>query len=116
VFPTSTTNYTVTGYSANYFCSNAKIVTVDVSECLGINIEYGINSPRVYPNPAHDHFIYFSDNFPEKIHITDVTGKTMLEMNITAPIQEVNIQSLSSGIYFIHSRANPLGILLIKSD
>jgi hypothetical protein len=116
ISPTVTATYTL--YLTNLVngCKTQTYVAVTVQQCvntIGHSFEL---SPKIYPNPAHDHFIYSTQHFPEKINITDVAGKTVFETDIISQIQVINIEQLSDGIYFIHTEKDPSGILLIKSD
>ena len=57
----------------------------------------------MYPNPAND--VLFVETFPETslqtYRITNMMGQTLLQGYITAEPQQINIESLRAGIYFI---------------
>jgi len=60
----------------------------------------------VYPNPANGTLFVETQNFaslpdPTEYRITNPVGQTLLTGHITTDIQQINIESLRSGIYFI---------------
>ena len=59
------------------------------------------NNILVFPNPAQD-FINIETTLNteiEKVIVTDISGKTILEQN--QKTNQVNIQNLSKGIYLL---------------
>lgn len=69
----------------------------------------GIDSPaqeeiiELYPNPAHDYFIMECNADRENIYITDVTGKIMMETELSRGTNRIDTEKFSSGIYFVNS-------------
>jgi len=61
----------------------------------------------LYPNPAQDYF-KLSNITNAEIIITDTMGKTVLVLNGVNDSQEINIASLSKGIYFISIKTENL--------
>lgn len=58
---------------------------------------------KIYPNPATDElFLRSSDAFQgAAFQISDLQGRKLLHGKITKPLQSINIQPLTTGIYFI---------------
>ena len=60
------------------------------------------NTASIYPNPATTSVTISYSYEPGGVAtITDVSGKAIIRANITAMKQEVDVQSLTDGIYFI---------------
>jgi O-glycosyl hydrolase len=65
------------------------------------------NDFQVYPDPATDHInIEIPDNDIKTITIIDVTGRVVLEEQVTLSPLTVNTSALPSGIYFIIAKGN----------
>ncbi len=60
-----------------------------------------IETVKVYPNPSQD-FIKISNVENVDIMITDVTGKTVLNIKNVSEATDINISGLNSGIYFVN--------------
>lgn len=60
-----------------------------------------IETVKVYPNPAQD-FIKISNVEDVNVIITDVTGKTVLNINNVSDATDINVSGLNSGIYFVN--------------
>ena len=59
----------------------------------------------VSPNPATDHVILAAGEGDIKnciYHITDMTGKDVLSGSVTSLRQQIDIQNLANGMYFIN--------------
>ena len=68
-------------------------------------------SCKVYPNPVEDLLqITFTDNFPEEIRISDISGKTMLTMKVSPGVNalQMDVSALPEGVYVVQglSRQN----------
>ena len=69
--------------------------------------EYSVSASfSLYPNPANG--ILFVETFQETslpnltdYRITNLMGQTLLQGNITAGTQQINIENLPAGMYFI---------------
>ena len=57
----------------------------------------------IYPNPANNRLFYRADDNPIKeLTMTDITGKTVIEKDHLQRKGDINISSLSKGLYIIH--------------
>ena len=69
--------------------------------CVGLEDKSETNF-RVYPNPAKDHFVIYTDDYLiSKITITDFSGKLISSTSYQITENKVDISKLKSGIYFI---------------
>jgi len=59
---------------------------------------------QVYPNPATSGIYIQSEQMPEHIRITDLSGKTMLERLHPQRNQAIDIEALQPGVYLIQLR------------
>lgn len=62
---------------------------------------YAWDGLSIYPNPSSFNYIYVRNNTEVKVEIFSLLGKRLLEQNVTPTHTEVNISSLSSGVYLI---------------
>ncbi len=68
------------------------------------NEQLSVNSiVRIYPNPSQQELTIEILNGvkPKSITVTDATGKEIMKINSTKPSTQVNISSLSAGLYFV---------------
>jgi hypothetical protein len=58
---------------------------------------------NIYPNPAHEvlNIEILNGSKPSSMKLVDITGREIILLNQTKPTQQVNIQSLSKGIYLL---------------
>jgi hypothetical protein len=56
----------------------------------------------IYPNPA-THTLYIKHNRQEKYILTNLSGETILSGILDSGISIINIEELSSGVYFLHA-------------
>jgi hypothetical protein len=107
VSPTVTSNYTVTGVSAQG-CINTNTTTVKVETCdVGIKEIASATALKFYPNPIKD-FLNISFEVQSNnriISIIDAVGKVVYSAEATKNLS-INLSTLSQGIY----------ILKVKSD
>ena len=84
-------------------CSNQAIDTLFVTVCTDIIGSSQLMPFQVFPVPANDLLtIQINDNIDAYfITISDIAGSTMLTTTLTEKINEINISTLSSGMYFI---------------
>ncbi|MFK7933991.1 MAG: PKD domain-containing protein [Saprospiraceae bacterium] len=100
--------YYVTLNASNTFCGNS--VTIPVS-ILTVDVEDFINAPQllVYPNPTQNRLtIEIKDSPAESItfRIFDTKGQLVQIVNSTQATDfQLDLQSLSAGMYFIHTVA-----------
>lgn len=107
VNPTSTTVYTVTGTNAAG-CSNKFTLTQNVSECVGLNqIAGSLNGVKIYPNPTSGEFtVELSNASVKTVVVTDVTGRVISSNTSAADVVKVNLNNLSSGVYYVKVQSN----------
>lgn len=69
----------------------------------------------IYPNPFND-LINIQSNSPiQKVSVVDILGKTvMTKANISESIKEINLESLSKGLYFLTLEGNDNQKKIIK--
>lgn len=99
-------------YIAFLYTSNtteAATWEVDNAEVLGV-LNTGISNNdiakiNVFPNPASNKIIVES-NEPGTIKIMTITGKLMMDGEITAGTNHIDIETLSSGLYIIETIGN----------
>lgn len=103
ISPTISTTYSVSGTSSNGCLGNATYNQI-VTPCVGIE-ELLSNSETIdiYPNPNNGHFnmIISTLNGQEAhLEITDMSGRIVLKLSTAEQITPINIENISSGIYF----------------
>ncbi|MEW6774489.1 MAG: T9SS type A sorting domain-containing protein [Bacteroidota bacterium] len=103
ISPTISTTYSVSGTSSNGCLGNATYNQI-VTPCVGIE-ELLSNSETIdiYPNPNNGHFnmIISALNGQEAyLEITDMSGRIILKLSSTEQITPIDIENISSGIYF----------------
>ncbi len=105
--PTVTTTYTVNGTSVAG-CNNVATLTQSVSICTGLNsVSAKINGLYVYPNPSNGEFtVELNNGINKTIQITDVAGRVVLTTTSLNDKVNVNINSLTNGIYFVKIVSN----------
>ena len=61
------------------------------------------NSFSISPNPAEDKIVISSNEFVDnfKFEITDQNGKVVLIKEITSDVCEIDISTLTKGLYFV---------------
>jgi hypothetical protein len=107
--------YRVTGLRC-YWVEGNLILKIDRDDCDAIYAELhngieedgpstGSGTWVVYPNPANNVLFVETQNFAslptETYRITNLMGQTVLSGNITAENQQINIEKLPAGMYFI---------------
>ncbi len=101
VSPSVTTTYTINGSSNG--CSNVATITQNVNSCVGIqtNVTKQL-AISVYPNPSNGNFtVELANGLTKVINVTDITGRIVLTTSSTSDKVNVNISTLSNGIYYI---------------
>jgi hypothetical protein len=63
--------------------------------------EDAVSGLRLYPNPARSILYISSGELIESITITDIVGKEVMKVSINSANIQLNIESLSSGVYFV---------------
>lgn len=81
-------------------CSSNKMVTIQVSPCLGIaNYEYDVKL-FVQPNPVSDNFQIETNLQELSIEIRDITGRIVKSFPQT--LDSYNIADLAPGLYYLY--------------
>lgn len=97
----STTIYlTVTGGT----CSNTDSVAIYFDDCTGITTDQNILGLSLFPNPS-DKFIHVQLMQPQPgttISISDMQGREVIQMTTGEKNIDINVASLTPGIYSIH--------------
>jgi PKD repeat protein len=102
--------YTVTLTVGNEICSNSLSKSISLNP-NSINPILENDKLSIYPNPAKDLiYIQLNENIktPIEIEITNTLGENVLSKKITQSISNnlysLNIEHLSSGVYYIKTR------------
>ena len=90
--PLSGTNY----YRLQMVDANG---STELSKIVAVNASNGNKSLKVYPNPAKDVLTILTDANTEGVSIFDINGRLVL--SVVDKSQNVNIQKLASGVYFV---------------
>jgi len=103
---TFTPSYNVTNTVTG--CSNSASVTIIVSTCTGLDKQgSALNGLSVYPNPNSGEFTVELENGLNKtIDLTDITGRVILTESTVNDKLNVNINTLSNGVYFVKVKSN----------
>jgi hypothetical protein len=97
--PLGNTTYTVTGTGSDG-CVNTATVNVKVVNCPGFEEFQGLAATRIYPNPAKD---FLTIDSQELLHfeILDQTGRSILQLEGVEGRQDVSLEALPAGLYFM---------------
>ncbi len=98
VYPTETTEYTVTGYNGS--CSATANTTVTVNGSIGINIAGSDATLRIYPNPAHASLNLDGDDIAS-IVILDLSGREVMRLQADQAQRTIDISQLNNGVYML---------------
>lgn len=96
------------GYVGNQSATNHSINSIKVSTpVLGVN-DFEINpKPVIFPNPAKSQVTIDAKELDNaNLEILDSNGKKILEQKLDNPLNTVNINYLSSGIYLFKVNSN----------
>ncbi len=90
--------YIVTGQKLIYYngCGHITLPTNGVNDPIA-----NANSVQLYPNPAHNRLSIASTLAQTNISITNLFGQTMLTHSMTNGVEELDIESLSPGLYLV---------------
>ena len=101
VSPTITSNYTITGTSAQG-CNNISVFTQSVSTCSGLNqIKNSISELNIYPNPFSIKITIASNDAKQIVQIFNVLGEIIFTSQIENEKLQIDLTQHSSGIYFV---------------
>jgi hypothetical protein len=91
-------NFTITYmYTDTNGCSGSATDNLVVSLCTGVN-ENGQQTFSIFPNPASDNLV-FESNEAGVVVIYDATGKAVMNENVTAGRNDLNVSELAAGSY-----------------
>jgi hypothetical protein len=91
--PSGTYLNTALGTVDSAYSKNTTLATKNVSAI----------SFSMYPNPAKDQLhISLLENENGTVTIIDITGKTVMQVNISTQHDVINLSSLGRGIYFVN--------------
>ncbi len=78
--------------------------------------EKDFSKTSIFPNPSNNHITVSSSSSIKKALIVDMLGKTirMIENNSSEGIKEINIETLSNGLYFLTLKGDANQIKTIK--
>jgi Secretion system C-terminal sorting domain len=106
----TSTILTVTG-PGNYYVTGAPSVCPDFIQGPGVNLEVidctvdidenAAKQFSIYPNPAENYLQLSNAKTGDEFIIHDAIGKVFMNDKITSAQMTLNIESLSSGLYFI---------------
>jgi hypothetical protein len=103
ITPGVQSTYTLYGTDTNG-CSSSKTVTISVSGCTGlIENTTGKEMIHLFPNPFSGKFTLETQN-NLKIHLSDMTGRTILEQNFEKGLYTIDLEDFADGLYIL--RAN----------
>lgn len=89
------------------FCTepNYPLRAGQTSFTWGTNVNEMKSTTSIYPNPANDILFVETEHAPslpdQSYRITNLMGQTLLSGNITAENQQIDIEELPAGMYFI---------------
>lgn len=101
ISPTVTTNYTVTGTSAQG-CNKTTVFTQSVSTCIGINEVTNLFSGLdIYPNPFNNKLTVKSGSTQQTIQVFNGLGSLVYSAINDNETTVIDLSQQSNGIYFI---------------
>jgi hypothetical protein len=102
VSPSVNTTYTLQGNNSSG-CSNTSVFTQSVTNCTatGIMLSSSGGEIKIYPNPSQGKFTVEGPGGERNVEIYNSNGELVYRKGITGNKNEINIQELCNGIYFI---------------
>jgi hypothetical protein len=83
-------------------CTGTNQLSIDVQDCLSIeNLFY--NGVSIQPNPSNGNFVINGLEHGSTFTIYDMNGKVILTKIVDAQIQEVKLENVHSGIYYLQT-------------
>ena len=67
----------------------------------GINEAPAFSATRVYPNPASEQLTIENGGAGTKLEVFDIVGKLMMRTTLTKSREQIDISSLSGGMYLL---------------
>ena len=107
VILSSSTVYTLTGTSA-VGCAGKATLTQNINNCVGINkYSSSVSGVSIYPNPSNGEFTIESNSgLVKTIDVLDLTGRVVVSTSNAEEFTQINIASLSNGIYFVRIKSD----------
>lgn len=106
---TGATSITYTVTDANN-CSNQRTISTNIVSCgaKGISSNTTNGEMVIYPNPAKDFVNINCGNISDncKMLVTDMSGKIILQQNLSLGLNKVDLRKLSKGIYILSTINN----------
>lgn len=97
--PSTTTVYTLSGSSPDG-CTSSESFTIAVDPCTGITEKQQLRI-KVFPNPVKNQLIIQS-NVEGIVTLTDLYGRTLGDIKVTAGENNITVSSLEDGLYLMH--------------
>ena len=94
-----------------FFDNNPGIVTNTAVDIIGnpptsIPVLQNLHTLSIYPNPANTNLtIQYSDNI-HRVDITNLLGMVIYTGSYNSPLVQIDVASLSTGIYFVRVNGN----------
>lgn len=107
----ATSSFTVSGTDASG-CSDSKVLSLQVSACLGLGHAMPDSWLSIYPNPAGRQ-VMVDSQLAATLLLYNETGSLVLEKNIPAGKTAIDLDSFCEGIYLLRY-AGPGGTGAIK--
>ncbi len=102
IHPLSPTDYFITFINVELAPNEVMLIEATLSLELGDSELMQNSSVKIYPNPTDD-LVRIDSNQPVfACSILDVHGKLILEHRSHLPIDQLSVERLESGIYFLH--------------
>lgn len=118
VSPASTITYSVTGTTAEG-CSASKIITIIVSQCVGINDpDEDSSGVLVYPNPANGVFNLKFEGTPgsNELEVYNTLGQLILSQKNESANVSVDITQQPDGLYYLKLKGTNKTVLKIIKE
>lgn len=101
VTPTTVSTYSVLGFDSNN-CTDGESFILITSPCVGIEQpDQQAISFQLYPNPAGRQFVIKSSNSIGSAQITDLNGRLLNEIQLSADSGTISVEHLPNGVYFV---------------
>lgn len=97
--PSTTTAYTVTATQNG--CSLAKVFTVTVNPCLGLEEKTESVFFKLYPNPVED-VLTVELAMPFELKVYDLSGKLLSAEALQGGTSQLNTTAWPAGLYILH--------------
>ncbi|MDI1356338.1 MAG: T9SS type A sorting domain-containing protein [bacterium] len=110
--PPATTTYTLLLTLGS--CTNSAKITLNISNCVGIEQLHSFNngSGRVYPNPNNGNFVYSGPQTGTALIINQF-GQKVREISLSDQ-SETTITNLTEGIYYLITSREKIKIVVIN--